>query len=305
MATYLVTQATGGQAQAVIKHLLAAGAKVHAVVRDPTKTLPSILQNPAVTVFKGNSDNVDEIFQAAQGCKGVFLNTFPIPGLEEQQAQSVVDAAKKTGSIESIVASTSFATGDRSLWDDEATKKAGLHGYYSSKAVVEDIVKASGLSYTFLRPGFIHFDYLAGHTEMNWTALSKGELDHDYEDSARMPHTVADDIGRYAAAALLDPAKFRTAGIDLLGESLTMEETAAIVSRVAGREVKARKRSTEEREALLGKLFVQGFHFWANVKDFSPLLRAAKQAEAKYGIKFTPVEEALKEDRDLLLAVLT
>lgn len=305
MSTYLITQATGGQSQAVIKQLLATGAKVHAVVRDPSKTLPPILQDPAVTIFKGNSENQNEIYEAAKGCKGVFLNTFPIPGLETQQAQSVVNAAKAAG-IESIVASTTFFASDPSVWDDDVTKSAGLHGYFASKAAVEKIVRAGNFaSHTFVRPGFIHHDYLAGHTEGNWTTLTtRAELDHDYEEGTRIPHTMLGDLARFVVAALLDPAKFNGAGIELLAENLTVEEAAATLSKVAGREVKAKKRSDEEREALRGKLFVQGFHVWANEKDFSEKMRAAKDDADKYGIQFTTLEDALMEDRELLVAAL-
>jgi uncharacterized protein YbjT (DUF2867 family) len=305
MSTYLITQATGTQSGEVIKNLLAAGAKIHAVVRDPSKDLPAVLRDPAVTVFKGNSEDTDAVFAAAQGATGVFLNTFPIPGLELQQAQSVIAAAKKAG-IKSIVASTSMGTSDKDLWDDDATKAAGLHGYYASKAAVEDAVWGAGFeTTTVVRPGVIHIDYFGVHSEGNWPDLkTRGELDHDYEEGARMPQTVAGDIGRWAAAALLDPTKFNGAGIELTPEALTVEEISAIVSRVAGREVPSRKRSPEERDALLGKLFVQAFHFWLNGKDLSRLVKKAREAEAKYGIKFSSLEEGLTKDRDLLMATL-
>jgi uncharacterized protein YbjT (DUF2867 family) len=45
MATYLITQATGVQALLTIGNLLAAGAKVHALVRDPLK-IPDVLERP-------------------------------------------------------------------------------------------------------------------------------------------------------------------------------------------------------------------------------------------------------------------
>ncbi|KAH6686419.1 hypothetical protein F5X68DRAFT_15799 [Plectosphaerella plurivora] len=305
MSTYLITQATGAQSREVIKHLLAGGAKIHALVRDPSKDLHPLLRDPAVTIFKGNSEDTDAVFAAAQGATGVFLNTFPIPGLEEQQAKSVVAAAKKAG-ITSIVASTSLAAGDRSLWDDEATKVAGLYGYFASKAAVEEVVKGAGFdNTTIVRPGFIHIDYLGTHSEGNWLGLKKrGELDHDYEENARMPQTVASDIGRWVAAALEYPAMFNGAEIELTPEALTVEEVSAIVSRVAGREVPARRRTPEERDALRGKFFVQGFHLWTNGKDLSRLVTAAKEAEAKYGIKFSTLEEGLTADRELLIATL-
>ncbi|KAH8891148.1 NAD(P)-binding protein [Thozetella sp. PMI_491] len=299
MATYLITQATGQQSQAVIAHLLAAGAKIHAVVRDLQKVPPLLQNNPNIVLFKGESVNFEQIVTAAQGCKGAFLNTYPIPGLEAQQAQTVADACKKAG-VESIVLSTTFKTGDRAIWDDEETKGIQLHDYFSSKAAAEDAVRSAGLkAYTILRPAFIHIDYLVPSADHNFPALSKkGELEHSYNDGARMPQTDVQDVGAYAAAALQDPAKFGGQEIDLDNESLTIEEVRDILAKVSGREVRLRKRSPEEIESLKPTFFAQRFHLWANSK---PLTGAPDEVQAKFGIPFTSLEAALQRDKARLL----
>jgi uncharacterized protein YbjT (DUF2867 family) len=155
MSTYLVTMANGHQAQWTIEYLLAAGAKVHALVRDPS-TLTDKLARPGITVFGRDNENPEAIFKAAQGCKGVFLNTFPMSP-EGPQAQLVLDACKKAG-VESVVASTSFYTGDKRLWDDAECFKI-MGWYYTSKANAEEVVRKSGMTYTILRPGFLHHNY--------------------------------------------------------------------------------------------------------------------------------------------------
>lgn len=169
MSTYLITQATGQQSRWVITHLLTVGAKIHAVVRDLQK-VPAVLQNPNITLFQGESKNFDDIYRAAQGCQGVFLNTVPFPGLEAVQAKTVVDACRKAG-VESIVAATTHGTGNTAMWDDEATKKIQLHDYFASKAAVEDIVRGGGLeAYTILRPAVIHHDFFVPGTYGNFPA---------------------------------------------------------------------------------------------------------------------------------------
>lgn len=297
MATYLITQATGSQSQHTIANLLAAGAKVHAVVRDPAK-VPEILKRPGVTIFKGESANFDDVFRAAQGCQAVYLNTFPIPGLEAQQAQTIVDASKKAG-LKSVVASTTMCAGNPELWDDAVTKECGLHDYYVSKKAVEDIVRGAGFeAWTILRPAFIHIDYLASNSPANFPRLAPhGELDHYYDDGARMAQTDANDIGKYAAAALQDPAKFAGHAIELGAELRTIQEIRDILARVSGRAVKTKKLSRQETEPVFG----QRFQLWANVKDFGGIAAAAQGAQAKFGIPFTPLEEALKRDRSRLL----
>ncbi|GAW20954.1 hypothetical protein ANO14919_104670 [Xylariales sp. No.14919] len=302
MVTYLVTQATGQQGQWTTTHLLAAGHEVHALVRDPSK-IPEVLQRPGVTLFKGESANFDDVFRAAQGCEAVYLNTFPIPGLEAQQAKAVVDASKKAG-LKSIVASTTMGTGDKALWDDDATKSSHLHDYFVSKSAVEDIVRASGFeAWTILRPAFIHFDYFLPGSLGNFPRLhTHGELDHFYNPGVRMAQTDASDIGKYAAAALQNPAKFRGQEIELSGEYLTIKEIRDILERVSGRNVTERRHG-EEDEAVFG----HRFQVWANAKDLTALVAAAQKAHAKFGIPLTPLEEALKREKSRVvdsLAVL-
>lgn len=74
MATYLITQATGGQALWTIDFLLNAGAKIHALVRDPSK-VPAELLRPGITIFDRENDSLAALLKAARGTKGVFLNT--------------------------------------------------------------------------------------------------------------------------------------------------------------------------------------------------------------------------------------
>ncbi|KAK9424074.1 hypothetical protein SUNI508_13793 [Seiridium unicorne] len=190
-----------------------------------------------------------------QGCKGVFLNTYPIPGLETHQATTVVEVCQKAGA-KSIVSGSTFVTGYRALWDDQVTEEIGLRGYYLSKAEVEGI-------------------------------------------------TDGNDVGRYAAAALLDPVKFGGQEIELANEFLTVQEARDIVARSSGKDVRLKKRIPEEVEAAKATVFAQRFHFFANAKDFSDSLAASKKAETKFGIPFTSLEQALVRDKERLLECLS
>jgi uncharacterized protein YbjT (DUF2867 family) len=304
MATYLVTQATGQQGLAVVAHLLAAGAKVHAVVRDPSK-VPAALQKPGITIFKGESTNFDEIFQAAQGCQGAYLNTFPIPGVEVQQAKTIVEATKKAG-IESIVAATTFTTDNRALWDDEITKQVGLHGYFTSKAEVEETVRRGNFkAYTIVRPAVLHTDLMLPGVRLNFPALpERGELDHAFNDGVRILYTDVQDVGRYVAAALLNPAKFAGQEISVINELLTIEEVRDVIAKVSGKNVTVKRRANVEVEELQVYAWGMLFHLWANKKDFSPYLNVIKETQAKFGITFATLEEALQRDKARLLESL-
>jgi uncharacterized protein YbjT (DUF2867 family) len=305
MTTYFISQATGSQAQYVIQDLLEAGHKVHALVRDPNK-IPDLLKSPGVTVFKGESQNADDVFKAAQGCKGAWVNTFPIPGLESQMAQGIVDGCKRAG-VETAVASTTNNTGNKDMWDNDVGDKSGLRAYYTSKAAVEDIVRAGGFKhYTILRPGFIHFDFGGQHGNYNFPRLtSHGVLDHAYDDGALMNYTDGYDIGKYAAAALIDSVKFSGEAIELVGESLTIQQAGAILSRVTGKKVEVRQRTPEEVEkARADGFFPQNFHLFASLVTFEDCVSAAKATEAKFGIPLHGLETALSRDKAYYVASL-
>lgn len=304
MATYLVTQATGEQGKWVVKHLLAASVKVHAVVRDLQK-VPPILKSPGVTLFQGESKNFDEIYQAAQGCTAAFLNTFPIPGLEALQAKTIVDACRKAG-VETLVASTTFTVGDRASWDHEKTDECQLREYFVSKAEVEDTVRRAGFrAYTILRPAILHQDFLMPGATQNYPRLpTHGELDHAFDNGVKAPFTDANDVGRFAAAALRDPDIFGGQEIDLGREALSIEEAHDILVKVSGRQVGLRRRTPEEQEQIKPTVFGQRFQLYANVADFSGKVVAAKDVASKFGIPFTTLKESLERDRARLLKCL-
>jgi uncharacterized protein YbjT (DUF2867 family) len=301
MSSYLVTQATGHQSQWTIEHLLAGGTKIHALVRDSQK-IPEVLKGPGITIFDRNNDNPEAIFKAAQGCKGVFLNTYPAATVSEhQQAEVVLEACKKAG-VEIVVASTSFYTGDKNMWDDAMSQKL-VGQYYQSKTEVEEAVRGAGLkTYTILRPAFIHHDYTLPYAHGNFPELPKsGTLAHAYNDGARMLHIDEHDIGKYAAAALLDPVKFGGQEIDLANECLTIEEVRDILVRVSRRNIKLKKLTPEEIEVANRSVFFVKFQLWANVKSQSS---SAKATAEKFGIPFTSLEAYLQKEKTKLLECL-
>ncbi|KAI1875544.1 uncharacterized protein JN550_001830 [Neoarthrinium moseri] len=304
MATYLVTCATGKQGAATVKHLLAAGAKVHAVVRDPEKDTAQALKKQGVVLFQGDNENYDVFREAAKGCKGLFLVPLPFnKEAEVRQARVVVQASIEAG-VETVVVSTAFWTGDREKWDDEENKKEGLAVYYESKAAVESEVRQPSLkSWTILRPGWFHTNYLLPETDLYYPGMrEKGELMHSLNEGVAIAHIDVDDIGKFAAAALLDPEKFGGHEIELGCQNLTPEDTAKALSKASGREVKARKRTPEEVVEAAKKVGVQRFQLWAN-RQFLELDGQALQD--KYGIRLTTFEEYLEREKDVVLATLS
>ncbi|EGE77690.1 hypothetical protein RJZ56_001525 [Blastomyces dermatitidis] len=333
MPTYLLTLATGQQARLTAKHLLAAGATVHAVVRDPTSQAARNLASAGVKLFKGNLDEPDVFRKAAEGCTGVFLNLVPaspptpsatstsdpantnpsasIVDSERQRAASILAACHDAG-VKYVVASTAIYTGDRHLWDTPEAEAIGYH-YSRSKAGIEDAVRSSGLSggWTILRPGWIMSNYLVPVSPFVYPELPvEGLLKHSYESGAGFEHVDEEDVGKYAAAALLEPERFVGREITLASGWLSVEDVAAEMSRVSGREVKVSKRTAEEQKEAVrkGNLALE-FELWASlvgdkVHEARWKAKGSKPPEEEFGIPLTGFEEYLQREKEVLLRSL-
>ncbi|KAI1024299.1 hypothetical protein LB504_005527 [Fusarium proliferatum] len=302
MSVYLVTQATGQQSQWVIKHLLEAGHQIHAVVRNIEK-IPALLNDPSITLFQGQSKNLDDIFKAAQGCQGAFLNTVSFPGLEVLQAKTIVEACEKAG-VKHLIAATAIGTNRKDLWDNADVKAIPhLHEYYTSKYEVENIVRIGKFeSYTILRPALIHYDFFIPGAYNNFPRLpTDGEIDDLLTGGAKFPYTDAHDVGKYAAAALQDPTKFRGQEIDLGNELFDFEQIRDILVKVSGREVRVVKRTPEDVEKLGIAVHGHMFQYFANMKPFGFIEGGAKEVQKKFGVPFTSLGDALQRDKVRLM----
>ncbi|CAH0055894.1 unnamed protein product [Clonostachys solani] len=228
-----------------------------------------------------------------------------IESFEAQQAISIVEACKKAG-VETIVASKTFNTEEKALWDNTVTKEIGLHGYYQSKASVEDIVRGAGFqAYTILRPSFIHFDYLLPSVYMNYPTLPvDGILLHSLNDGVPIANTDAYDIGKYAAATLQGPEKIGGEEIDLANEVLTPVEVGEILKKASGKDIQVRKRTELEMNEASNTVGLHKFHAWINTRGLKHGPERIKAIQVKFGIPFTSLKSTLQREKAALLECL-
>lgn len=293
MTSVLITSATGQQGKATITALFAAGAtKIHAVVRDPAKPAARSLDAQGVVLFKGENNDFETFREAANGCKALFLNLVawpdnPDPG---RQTEEILSACREAG-VEHVVVSTSGWAGDRKKWD--IPENAGyLSGFNENEALVEQAVRNSGLSYTILRPFWFHSNYLPPVANHFYPQLSEtGELVHSFAAGAKMPHINVVDIGRFAAMALLNPAKFNRREVELATQNLSIEEVAATLRKITGSEIKTRARMPDEMD----QPAVQ-WQRWASVVDMS-LDTKALELVTGFLTGFTSLEEYIMEEK--------
>lgn len=103
----------------------------------------------------------------------------------------------------------------------------------------EEHIKASGMTYTFLRDNFSADFFVALPDEEGRILGPAGD--------GRVVVVAREDAGRVAAGVLTDPARYENQTLDVTGpEALTLDEIAAILTRVQGRPVTYVRETIEE-----------------------------------------------------------
>ncbi len=103
----------------------------------------------------------------------------------------------------------------------------------------EEHIKASGMTYTFLRDNFYADFFVALPDEEGRILGPAGD--------GRVGGVGREDVGRVAAGVLTDPARYENQTLDVTGpEALTLDEIAAILTRVQGRPVTYVRETVEE-----------------------------------------------------------
>ncbi|WP_030660455.1 NAD(P)H-binding protein [Streptomyces rimosus] len=223
----VVTGATGNIGRSLVDHLLAEGAAVRALTRDPERAgLPA----EAETVRADLTDPAS-LEPALNGADALFLNLAAGGG---DAARTVVDAAVKAG-VRRIVLNSSIAVGDGPRDDDNFL--ARMHGG------VEDAIRASGLEWTFVRGGAYAANALQWAEE-----IREGGVVRDPHPGAATSPVHEDDLAAVAAAALLDAtdAHAGKAYVVTGPASLTRDEQVVTIGRVIGRPTRMETISEEQ-----------------------------------------------------------
>ncbi|KAK5080756.1 hypothetical protein LTR05_008461 [Lithohypha guttulata] len=308
MSTYLVTGATGFQGGAVVTELLAAGMNVHAVVRNKSSPAAIALQGRGVVLFEGTHENPDKVFrEAAAGCTGLFFNpTIFDPEGAKSHAKAIIQACKAGAgeTLSSIVISSTYRTAEMGKnLHVTAEIHPFLEKYYASKVEVEAAVRDSRIRHiTILRAPVLNYDYLlptSAKPSAPFPQLPRsGTLTTSLNEGLTMPHLDENDIGKFATAALLNPAKFSGHEIELAGGNLSPADIRDILVEVSGIELRLHKRTAEELEDSKDREFFQVFELLTNR---IPCTIDVAALEEKYGIKLTRFEQYLRRNKDKLI----
>ncbi|MEU8217897.1 SDR family oxidoreductase [Micromonospora taraxaci] len=233
MPTYAVTGATGRLGRLVIGQLLDSGvpaAEIAAIVRSPEKAAD--LAARGVEIRKANYGDPSTLPGAVAGVRRLLLISGDTPGQRVPQHTAVIDAAKLAG-VERLVY-TSILKADTTTNPLAPEHKA-----------TEEVLAASGLTYTVLRNGW----YTENYTDQLPQYLGSGTILGATGGSKISAATRAD----YAAAAVaaLTREEAGNAVYELGGTSFTFDELAEAVTEVTGTPVVHRDLSAAELASAL------------------------------------------------------
>ncbi len=146
----LVTGGTGFVGSNLIRRLRKADIAVRAVVRNPGKA--QALKNTGVDVVEGDVSGKASLEKAAEGCErvvhlvGIIQETpgATFRGVHVEGTRNVLEAARKAGARHFFYQS---ALG---------TRPGAKSEYHKTKWEAEELVRASGIPFTILRPSLIY-----------------------------------------------------------------------------------------------------------------------------------------------------
>jgi uncharacterized protein YbjT (DUF2867 family) len=212
----LITGGTGTSGGQVVQQLRATGKPFRILARDPAKA--EGLKGPGVEVVAGDLAKPGSLAAALAGVEKVFLLSPPAPDQVEVET-NLVNAAKNAG-VKHIVKFSAMTA------DAKAPPRfPRAHGQ------IEDVIKASGLAWTFLRPPFF-MQNLLGLAGM----VREGTI-YQPAKKSRAAFVDTKDIAAVAVQALIgtghEGKAYEITGPDLVN----YDEVAALFTKVIGHQV--------------------------------------------------------------------
>lgn len=289
----LVTGGTGAQGGATARALLAAGYPVRVLTRSPDSPAAQALVKQGATVVAGDMDDPASLVSALQGIYGVFSVQIPDSSntdSERRQGFALVEAAHQAGVQHFVHTSvceagkhTSFARWDSGYWWQK---------YWTDKWDIEERVRHAGFPFwTVLKPAFMLDNFTLPKARYMFPHLVDGKIITAFDPQTRMQLTTADDVGAFARKAFEYPERYNGKSIDLANEALSMDEVAALLSRVLHRNIISESVSPDE--AIAAGLFPGWVRSqeWTNEVGY----RADINALAAYEVPLTPLEQWVKK----------
>ncbi|MGX4655098.1 NmrA/HSCARG family protein [Micromonospora sp. SCSIO 07396] len=223
--TIAVFGATGQQGGAVVDALLDHRAQVRALVRNPQSDRAQALAARGVELSATRADDPASLAAALATVEGFYFMTPEANSLEEVEAEvrigkALVDAAVEAG-VPHVVFNSVYG----------ADRESGVP-HHDSKHRIEEHLRTSGLRASMVRPTA----FMENFASVMAPSLEHGEivLRMPLPEDVALKMISIRDIGRVAAALLLDTAQVPGGAVELVGDELTGPRIAAAFGAHAG-----------------------------------------------------------------------
>jgi uncharacterized protein YbjT (DUF2867 family) len=214
----LITGATGTNGSEIIKQLVAQGASVRALVRNPAKA--TTLEQLGVEVVQGDFNELESLVKALDGVEKALMLP-PIAENAVELQRNFIEAAKKTKTQHIVKFSGMGASPDAPI------------ALGRSHGIAEKLLEESGIAYTHLRPTA----FMQNTLGLAPTIISEGVFYQPAGDG-KISHVDVRDIAAVAVKVLTEDGHTGKA-YDITGpEALSFDEVAAKIAAVIGKPVK-------------------------------------------------------------------
>lgn len=220
----LVTGATGTIGARLVAALLAEGAPVRALVRDPTRA--ERLLGPDVELVEGDFLDHGSVVRASHGADRIFVLAPLCPRLAELEIATVTGAV--AAGVQHIVKLST--AGVLRAPHSAGTPEPRMYPLHRQS---EQFIEATGVAFTHLRPGPFFQNLFAFATTIAATDAFYGA----WGDGA-MPYVDADDVAAAATRVLTEAGHEGCAYVLTGPESLTHAEIAQQLTHCLGRSVR-------------------------------------------------------------------
>ena len=222
----LVIGATGNQGGSVVQSLLPKGHNIRTITRNPDSDKAKKLKEQGVEVMKGDFSDSDSLLKAATGMDTIYAMTTPFEeGTEAEVKQGIAmaDTAKKANVGHFIFGSVANADLNTNI------------PHFDSKYEVEKHITALGIPYTISAPVFFMDNYFSP-----WflPAIKEGKVKLAIPANRKLQQVSVKNIGAFVAALVERREKVFSKRIDIAGDELTGDETAAVIAKASGQDIK-------------------------------------------------------------------
>lgn len=221
--TFLITGATGDVGSRVVMRLLERGQRPRVFARDGDKARTQF--EDRVDIFVGDLADATSLRAALEGADALFLvSTGPEIPVRDRVAAEAAKAAgvKHVVKLSSLDVEQGLAIG---AWHERG----------------EAAIRASGVSFTFVRPGGFMSNLLAWANSIKTGGVVRASTGH-----GRRAFIHSDDIAAVATKALMT-REYEGASLPITGpEALTFSEAATKIGAVIGKRIAFQSISDEE-----------------------------------------------------------